>query len=87
MEFANKFVKNSWIKLKDNPEISVILPFYNASETLDAAINSIVHQSFKNFECLLVDNNSNDTGSIIVKNWCEKDKRFRLLAEHSQGVM
>ena len=69
-----------------SPEISVILPFYNAEQTLEAAIKSILNQSFSNFELLLVDNNSTDQSFSIAGKLAKKDMRIRLLQEKKQGV-
>ncbi len=69
-----------------HPEISVILPFFNAEKTLTPAIKSILNQSFNNFELLLVDNNSTDKSFSIAENLAEKDLRIRLLEEEKQGV-
>lgn len=68
------------------PEISVILPFYNAESTLAAAIKSILNQTFKDFELLLIDNNSTDKSGAIVQSFAEKDSRVRLLPEKKPGV-
>jgi glycosyltransferase involved in cell wall biosynthesis len=68
-------------------EISVILPFFNAAYTLARALESIAAQTFKDFECLLVDNNSNDGSGEIARKFCNKDPRFLLLHESRQGVM
>jgi glycosyltransferase involved in cell wall biosynthesis len=70
-----------------DPKISVILPFYNAEETLDRAISSIYHQEFIDFECILVDNNSTDGSRRIAESWVARDDRFRLVSESRQGVM
>jgi len=69
------------------PKISIILPFYNAETTLERAISSIDNQSFTDFECILIDNNSTDNSRLIAKNWIEKDKRFKLTTEKQQGVV
>lgn len=69
------------------PKISVILPFYNAESSLDRAISSIHQQSYENFECIMVDNNSTDKGKGIAERWTKKDPRFRLEEETKQGVM
>ncbi|MEN8230994.1 MAG: glycosyltransferase [Bacteroidota bacterium] len=69
------------------PKISVILPFYNAVETLDRAISSIYQQEFVDFECILVDNNSTDGSEKIAMEWERLDSRFRLINEEKQGVM
>lgn len=67
-------------------EISVILPFYNAQQTLEAAIKSILHQSFHNFELLLIDNNSTDKSTSIGKQLAKSDARIRLFSVTTQGV-
>jgi glycosyltransferase involved in cell wall biosynthesis len=67
--------------------ISVILPFFNAINTLERAIQSIQNQDMEKFECLLVDNNSSDGSREIAEKYCATDKRFRLFNEPRQGVM
>jgi glycosyltransferase involved in cell wall biosynthesis len=70
-----------------HPKVSVVLPFYNAEKTLNRAVESIYHQEFEDFECLLVDNNSSDRSGEIAREWIKKDNRFKLLNESRQGVM
>jgi len=69
------------------PVVSVILPFFNAQSTLERAIESIASQSFGNFECILINNNSTDKSVELGLRWTEKDKRFVLVQEERQGVM
>jgi glycosyltransferase involved in cell wall biosynthesis len=69
------------------PKISVILPFYKASKSLSAALQSISDQDLSDFECLMIDNNSNDESSKIAARWESNDARFRLVEEKRQGVM
>jgi glycosyltransferase involved in cell wall biosynthesis len=73
--------------LKNKPKISVIIPFFNAEQTLDRAIQSIHQQDLEDFECILVDNNSTDSSSKIANEWIRKDPRFNLAHESEQGVM
>jgi len=73
--------------IKKIPEVSVILPFFNADLTLNRAIDSIASQSLKSFECILINNNSTDKSVEIAQNRTEKDKRFILIHEKNQGVM
>lgn len=68
------------------PKISVILPFYNAQNSLESAIESIAKQQFVDFECLLINNNSTDKSVEIAKQFVDKDSRFRMLNESKQGV-
>ena len=69
-----------------HPEVTVILPFLNAETTLSEAIQSIVNQTFPDFELLLVDNNSSDNSREIACNWVKKDHRISLLEEKKPGV-
>ena len=48
--------------------VSVIVPFYNSSRTIKATINSIINQSFKNFECIMIKDDSNDDSLEMVEN-------------------
>ncbi|MGM0612050.1 MAG: glycosyltransferase family 2 protein [Bacteroidota bacterium] len=69
------------------PEISVILPFYNAQDTLGSSVNSILKQSFTDFELLLINNNSSDKSVEIAKKLAQKDNRIHLMHEHKQGIV
>ncbi len=69
-----------------NPKVSVILPFFNAEETLEAAAQSILIQTFRDFELLLIDNNSTDSSAAIAKKMASTDNRVVLLNEKKQGV-
>ena len=73
--------------VKNTPQVSVILPFYNAEQTLQRAVESIVNQSNTDFECILINNNSTDKSVAIAENISEKDSRFILIHEENQGVM
>lgn len=67
-------------------KISVILPFFNAEETLEKSLNSILQQSFTDFECIMVNNNSSDNSVKIAEKFQINDKRFKLINENRQGV-
>ncbi|MDF1573716.1 MAG: glycosyltransferase family 2 protein [Bacteroidales bacterium] len=69
------------------PKISVVLPFFNAERTLSDALQSIADQEFNDWECVMVNNNSRDTGRDIAVEWEQRDLRFRLVDETRQGVM
>lgn len=69
------------------PNISVVLPFYNAEGTLQASIQSIVDQTYQTWELILVDNNSSDGSRRIGERFVSKDKRILLVEEEQQGVV
>ncbi|MFH2096607.1 MAG: glycosyltransferase [Bacteroidota bacterium] len=68
------------------PEISVIMPFFNAGKTLQRALTSIADQTFRSFECIMVDNNSADDSAGIVRMFAGRDCRFISTEEKKQGV-
>ena len=60
-----------------NKKISVIMSAYNASQTLNKSIESILNQTYTNFEFLIVDDNSNDETFNIIENYKSKDSRIK----------
>ncbi len=68
------------------PEVSVILPYFHAENTLADGVESILNQTFSSFELLLVNNNSTDKSLSVAQSLAEKDSRIRLLHESKQGV-
>lgn len=65
--------------MKRSPSISIIIPAYNRATIIPATLDSILAQSFPNWECIVVDDNSNDATKAVVQQYIERDKRFRLL--------
>jgi glycosyltransferase involved in cell wall biosynthesis len=62
-----------------SPKISVIMPVYNSEQYLSNAIESTLQQTFKNFELIIVDDNSTDNSYKIAKNYSHKDTRIVIL--------
>lgn len=67
------------------PAISVVLPFFNAEQTLSPAIESVLGQTLSDFELILVDNNSKDRSPEIAQKF-SSDRRVSLTRETKQGV-
>ncbi len=68
------------------PVVSIITPVYNVEKYLNRCIESIVHQSFKNFELILIDDGSTDGSSSICDDWAKKDKRIRVIHQKNAGA-
>lgn len=64
-------------------EISIIMPVYNAGKYLKMCIESITRQSFHDWECIFINDNSSDDSLSICQSFVENDKRFKL---HSNDV-
>ena len=69
-----------------NPRISVITPVYNAEKFLHRCVDSILAQTFQDFELLLVDDGSSDSSSDICDDYAQKDERVRVLHKVNGGV-
>lgn len=61
-----------------NPLISVIIPTHNNSSTLGEAVNSIINQTYKNLEIIIIDDNSTDSTFDIAKEFEKKDNRIKV---------
>ena len=61
------------------PEISIITPVYQAEKFLKKCVDSILSQSFTDWELLLVDDGSTDKSSEICRTYAEQDARMRAL--------
>lgn len=66
--------------------ISVIVPVYNAEKYLHSCIDSILRQSFKDFEIMLIDDGSKDGSSAICDEYAAKDSRIRVFHKPNGGV-
>lgn len=67
-------------------QISVIVPVYNAEKTIGACIESILDQSFKQFELILMDDGSTDNSGSICDEYSEKDSRIVVVHQKNTGV-
>lgn len=62
-----------------NPKLTVITPVYNAEEFLGETIESVLNQTYENFEYLLIDDCSTDSSAAIIKKYEEKDARIKYI--------
>lgn len=69
-----------------NPLISVIIPVYNVEKYIDRCITSIVEQTYKNLEIILVDDGSPDSSGVICDEWAKKDSRVIVYHKQNGGL-
>ena len=72
--------------MNTTPQISIIIPIYNAANTLDYCINSIINQDFTNWELLLINDGSTDGSFVICKRFEAKDNRIKTFTQNNSGV-
>ncbi len=66
--------------------VTVVLPVYNVEKYLNKSIASVVNQTYKNLEILLIDDGSNDTCPAICDEWAAKDERIKVIHKKNQGL-
>ncbi len=66
--------------------ISIIIPVYNTAKYLDQCLESVLEQSYTDWECIVVDDGSTDNSGAICDNWGERDNRFVIIHQKNQGV-
>lgn len=66
--------------------ISIIIPVYNTETYLPACVESILSQSFSDFEVLLIDDGSTDGSGVICSEYARKDNRVRVIHKENGGV-
>lgn len=70
--------------IKENIEISVVIPLYNKATSITSTIQSVLAQSYPYFEIVIIDDGSTDNSVQIVK--LIDDKRIRLISKQNGGV-
>lgn len=68
------------------PDVSVIMPVYNSKHYLSVAIESVLAQTHKNFELILVDDGSTDGCDVICDAYAQKDCRVRVIHKSNGGI-
>lgn len=67
-------------------KVSIIVPVHNAEGTLDRCIDSIISQSYKNIECILIENGSEDNSYVLCTKYAEKYKNVIVKTTNLKGV-
>lgn len=70
-----------------NPKLSVVMPAYNAGAYLRGAVTSILDQTFRNFEFIIVNDGSSDTTASILQEYERLDSRIKVVHQDNQGMI
>jgi len=63
----------------ENSLVSIITPSYNSEKLISQTIDSVINQTYKNWEMLIVDDLSTDNANVIIENYVQKDSRIKLI--------
>ena len=68
------------------PEVSVIIPVYNTEQFLADCLNSVLAQTFADFEIIIVDDGSTDNSAAIIEEFAQKDSRIVKVRQENKGL-
>ncbi|WP_428231305.1 glycosyltransferase family 2 protein [Flavobacterium sp.] len=66
--------------------VSIIIPCFNQAQYLDDALQSVLNQSYSNWECIIVNDGSTDYTDEVAKRWCRLDNRFKYYHKQNGGL-
>ena len=69
-----------------SPLISIIVPVYNVEKYVSQCLDSLVNQTYKNIEIILVNDGSTDRSGLICNEFAAKDHRIKVVNQNNQGV-
>ncbi len=72
---------------KMNPKISVVMSVYNGQDYLDEAIQSILNQTYKDFEFIIINDGSTDKSLEIIEKYKQQDERIVLISRENKGLI
>ena len=74
-----------WISMRENEMVSIIVPVYNVEKYISRCIESLVRQSYKNIEIVLVDDGSTDSSGNICEEYSRCDNRIQVIHKKNGG--
>jgi len=80
-------LKYLYIRFMQNPLISILIPFKNTAKFLPECIQSIINQTYTNWELLIVDDGSDNESYNIVEAFANNDSRIQLFKNNGNGII
>lgn len=82
------YTKSKWIRgeYERMPEVSMIVPVYQVEKYIAQCIESVLNQTFQNFELILIDDGSKDKSGIICDSYAEMDDRILVIHTENRGA-
>lgn len=66
--------------------VSIIIPVYNQEKYIEETLQSVIHQTYSNWECILVNDGSTDNSATIINKFLTQDNRFHFINSENKGV-
>ena len=87
MLYACFYLKGNWMTQNQNVLFSIIVPVYNIATYVRKCIESIICQTYKNLDIILVDDGSTDGSGDICDKYADKDSRIRVVHKKNGGLV
>lgn len=68
------------------PRVSVVIPVYNVQDYLPLCLESVLKQTFADFEVICVNDGSSDEGALVLSDYAAKDSRIKIITQPNQGL-
>ncbi|URZ06307.1 glycosyltransferase [Clostridium felsineum] len=69
------------------PKVSILMPTYNSEDYLEESIESILNQTYRDFEFIIINDGSNDNSLDIINNYADKDDRIVVVSRKNKGLV
>lgn len=79
-------IRDCQYEVNMSPKLSIIVPVFNCEKYILECLKSIQNQTFKDFECLIINDGSIDNSENIINEFCSSDKRFHLFTQENKGA-
>ena len=66
------------------PLVSIVIPVYNGEKHIKTCLDSLLKQTYSNFEVICVDDGSNDSSCMLINQYVSNDNRFYLIKQNNQ---
>ncbi len=73
------------MSIKKQPKVSILVPCYNVEKYLKQCMDSIVNQTLKDIEIIVINDGSTDSTLDIIKSYAKKDKRIKIIDKQNEG--
>ena len=84
-EALKAYMLDLWYR-KSEPLVSIVIPAYNAEKTIDKCLNSVHNQNYFNWECIVINDGSEDDTLSIIETWVKQDNRIKVYTQENGGM-
>lgn len=86
LTYLGKFIIDTSLNSNSKEKVSVIIPCFNVENTISRCLNSVLYQTYTNFEIIIINDGSTDNTLNVLKEYLEKDERIKIFAIPNGGI-